>query len=336
MRAADLPLFDLEGDPGSPELRRGLFETGFFLLRDHVIPRPLLDEVRTRSLRFLGEAEDRKQGMLPDGQDLRGWSPLRAESSAAGYGGSEGDPKGDDCEKFSMGPVVSAETRASDPAYYAKGPGDWYYAENRFPDAAFRAAWEAYYLRMEALCARLLETVRATLDVPSGTWNAVNSRPGSVMRFLHYPDHEGGIRMAAHYDDTLITVLHQSVPANGFAALEVQLPGQDDWQAVVPSDDVFVVNIGEALTYLSGGQVVATKHRVVGAPAGQAAGSERSSLAYFYIPNYNARLQPLDVAGVDPQLTAFHDPDLQEPDGSVIYHKVQQRDVAKLQGKTEA
>jgi len=313
---ADLPIVDLDDPSPGRALERGLFETGFFLLRDHVIPRALLDRVRATTVDFLGRPEEEKQRVRGS---LRGWAPYLSESAAAGYG--EDSAERDACEKYSMGSIATAAERAALPAYYCAPEAEVYFEENVFPNDAMKQAWTEYYRRMDALCLRVLDLVRGALGLTPKVWDAVASHPMSILRFLDYPDHAGGIRMGAHYDDTLLTVLHQSVPKNGFAALQVMLSGEDAWHAVEPSDDVFVVNIGEALTYISGGRAVATRHRVVGPPPELARGSERTSLVHFFLPNWNARLWPAHEKGIDHQLTRFDRPELQEPDGSVLYYK---------------
>lgn len=334
-RIVELPLVDLDEHPGE-ELRRGLFETGFFLVRDHVIPRPLLDGIREKTLGFMALPDEQKRAFSGT---LRGWAPFRSESAAAGYGDGEAG-EGDACQKFSMGPIVTEEMRAADPDYYNDPNGELYLQDNIFPDNEMREIWEEYYKKMNQLCTRLLNLIQTSLGLDSGTWDAQTSSPVSVMRFLDYPDLAEGIRMAAHYDDTLLTVLHQSVPENEFAALQVMLPGETEWHSVAPSDDVFVINIGETLTYMSGSRLIATKHRVVAPPAGMAKGSARSSLGYFHLPNWNARLWPTEVEGMDAGLgkhaKGFNFDELLEPDGSVLFYKSQRRAIEKLVGKKEA
>jgi isopenicillin N synthase-like dioxygenase len=332
--SAELPLVDLDRPSADADLRRGLLVTGFFLLRDHVVPRRLLDDVRRTTLEFLARSDRDKE---PFRRPMRGWAPERSESASAGYG--DGDASVMDlCQKYSMGPVVSAAARAADPDYFDDPRAESYFAPNVFPDDAMRSCWEEYYGHMEGLSARLLDRVRGLLGLRAGAWDSMTSSPVSVLRFLSYPDHAGGIRMGAHYDDTLLTIFHQSVPASRFAALEVALPGDTQWRSVLPSDGVFVVNVGEALTYLSGGCVRATKHRVVGAPADRALGSARTSLAHFHLPNWNARLRPARVEGMDSSLgrqsTRFNYAELLEPDGSVLFYEGNQRAVGKLRGAT--
>lgn len=332
--SVELPMVDLDAEPG-PELRRGLFETGFFLLRDHVIPRQLLDDIRDKTLAFMALPDEQKSGYRGT---LRGWAPFRSESATAGYGDGEAG-EGDACQKYSMGPIVTAEMRADNPEYYNDPDAALYLTDNIFPNDELREVWEEYYRRMEQLCSRLLETIVGILGLPPGAWDDQTSAPVSVMRFLDYPDLAGGIRMGAHYDDTLLTVLHQSVPENNFAGLQVMLPGESQWRSIPPRDDVFVVNVGETLTYMSGSHIRATKHRVIAPPPEKAQGSARSSIGYFYLPNWNARLWPADVEGMDANLgkhsKKFNFDELLEPDGSVLFYKSQRRAIEKLVGKKD-
>jgi isopenicillin N synthase-like dioxygenase len=65
---------------------------------------------------------------------------------------------------------------------------------------------------------------------------------------------------------------------------------------------MFVVNIGKALAYLTGGKVVSTQYRVASLSETLAKGSARLSVAYFYSPNWNTRLQPITAAKMDHNL----------------------------------
>jgi isopenicillin N synthase-like dioxygenase len=107
------------------------------------------------------------------------------------------------------------------------------------------------------------------------------------------------------------------------------------WRSIPADDEMFVVSFGQFLTYLSGGKVVSTKHRVASPPENLVKGSARSSVVYFHSPNWNARLQPLVASKMDHNLgqaaTNFHLEELIEPDGSLFYYKVLQREVEKME-----
>ncbi|MGI9473519.1 MAG: 2OG-Fe(II) oxygenase family protein [Rubripirellula sp.] len=328
----DLPLVDLDSETGHDALEKALYETGFFLLADHVIPRELLDGVRRTTNEFLQQPVEVKRRYHMEGR-TRGWTGFDSESVGAGYGIENDHGDADACEKFSMGPIVTQEMRDANPEYYNDPAARWYFQDNLFPNKEMEAKWSEYYERMQNLCVRLVDMVRDCLDLPADAWAEYNSLPPSVLRLNAYPDSDRSIRMGAHRDDSLITILHQSMPNNGFAALQIQLPGETTWRSVPPSDRHFVVNIGEPLTYLSGGRVVATRHRVVGPPADQVVGSSRTSLVHFYVPNWNSRLKPL-LQPTGGQKTQYDAPELREADGTVSYSKAQLAATAKLYGKS--
>jgi isopenicillin N synthase-like dioxygenase len=63
---------------------------------------------------------------------------------------------------------------------------------------------------------------------------------------------------------------------------------------VPPLRNTFVVNLGEALSFISGGKIKATTHQVK-APPEQLRGhdSERTSIPFFFTPRKDAVLTPM-------------------------------------------
>ncbi|MDG2050904.1 MAG: 2OG-Fe(II) oxygenase family protein [Myxococcota bacterium] len=153
----------------------------------------------------------------------------------------------------------------------------------------------------------------------------------SILRFLNYPEtSSNSLRMAAHYDDNPLTLLHQSVSENGFDSLQVMLPNETHWPSG-PAQDLFFVNVGEALIYLTEGRVVATKHRVASVPKHLREGSARTSAVFFCAPNWDCGLRPVSPQGVDNELgqmaKGFGLNELRDPDGSIPYYRLQNRAV---------
>ena len=331
-RVADLPIVDPSEGLASAALERGIKETGFFLLRDRTIALEALHELRRETYTFFSQPLTEKMDYHAPG---RGYVTLREEDSGAGFGsGTYGS--GDQCEKYTMGPIVSDAVMASLPAYYQAPEAEGFFDENIFPNAAFQQAWETYYQHMNQLAQELLDAIRTVLGYSSEQWQELTDRPVSVLRFLAYPPVSvPDQRLDAHYDDDLITILHQSPTANGFDALEVMLPGESEWCSIPADDEMFVVNFGQVMTYLAGGKVVSTKHRVASPPENLVKGSARSSVVYFHSPNWNARLHPVAASEMDHNLgqTAanFHLEELIEPDGSILFYKVLQREVEKME-----
>lgn len=324
--AADLPIVDL-GAASDESLRRGLLETGFFYLKDHEIPAELLDAVRTEARRFFAlPAEEKKayQGFL------RGYAALREEDTESGFGTGEYGG-GDLCEKYTMGYEPTEEDQTEAAAYFDAPEAQTFFGPNVFPNDAFGRAWLAYFEHMQSLSRRVMAAVRETLGIAPDAWKKWLDRPADVMRFLHYPEiATDGLRMAAHYDDNLLTLIHQNTPENGFSALEVMLPGEDEWLSVDTDDRYFVVNVGESLMYLTEGRAVATKHRVVNPPPDQVVGSERTSTVFAHLPNWNCPLRPVVPEVVDHELGQARDDfafdDLRDPDGTIPYYRLLQRE----------
>jgi hypothetical protein len=87
-----------------------------------------------------------------------------------------------------------------------------------------------------------------------------------------------------HTDYNSLTFLfHQPV-----AGLQVQT--KDGWKYVPSEPDSIIVNVADALEFLSGGYLKSTVHRVVRPPADQAE-RPRLSLIYFARPEAKVRLE---------------------------------------------
>lgn len=97
----------------------------------------------------------------------------------------------------------------------------------------------------------------------------------------------GNIWAKGHTDyNTLTFLFHQPV-----AGLQVQTP-EGKWQYVKSPRDAIIVNIADALEFLSGGYLKSTVHRVVRAPEDQTS-DPRLSLIYFARPEANIILKPV-------------------------------------------
>lgn len=167
------------------------------------------------------------------------------------------------------------------------------------------------------LCNRIHKLFAVGLQIPSASggeaWfvdrhDRSKGPSGSILRLLYYPslpssvipDGLTDIRAGAHSDYGSITLLFQ-LP--GQPGLEILPPSGDEWSPVPvnPHDDAsppILVNIGDLLSYWTGGLLKSTVHRVI-FPAGKngEAMADRYSMAYFCHPLDAARLEevPSDV-----------------------------------------
>lgn len=115
------------------------------------------------------------------------------------------------------------------------------------------------------------------------------------LRYMQYfprskeDDEKGGNIWARGHTDfnTLTFLFHQPV-----AGLQVLTP-EGNWKYVRSPRDAVIVNIADALEFLSGGYLKSTVHRVVRPPADQA-DRPRLGLIYFARPEAKVMLEPVD------------------------------------------
>ncbi len=119
----------------------------------------------------------------------------------------------------------------------------------------------------------------------------VMTDPLCFVRFLHYPpspvpivgqDSPTGI--GSHTDFGFITLLATS----GTPGLELYHDGR--WQACEPREGAFIVNVGDCLAQLTGGEYKSSLHRVV-----NRTGRARYSVPFFVEGNPEFVVRPLGV-----------------------------------------
>ncbi|KAF2105092.1 oxidoreductase [Rhizodiscina lignyota] len=135
----------------------------------------------------------------------------------------------------------------------------------------------------------------------SSRHDRIKGPSGSILRLLYYPsipssllpEGETDIRAGAHSDYGSITLLFQ-LP--GQPGLEIRIPSGTSWSPVPvnPHNEAalpILVNIGDLLSYWTGGLFKSTVHRVIFPKAqnGEAIG-DRYSIAYFCHPLDKAEL----------------------------------------------
>ena len=78
-----------------------------------------------------------------------------------------------------------------------------------------------------------------------------------------------------------------------------------EWTPIVPKEGTFVVNIGDLMQFISGGNMQSTRHRVVNCN-----GAERFSIAFFWMPNDSDRLEVAETCHIPGQ--EYSDLDVKE------------------------
>ncbi|KAK8331867.1 hypothetical protein V6Z12_A10G103000 [Gossypium hirsutum] len=129
-----------------------------------------------------------------------------------------------------------------------------------------------------------------------------------VMRLIGYPGastangkctSENDIGCGAHTDNGLLTLVNQdenitALQGFPFHSRELRVYAvrnqAGEWISAPPIPGTFVCNIGDMLKILSNGLYESTLHRVINKSP-----TYRVCVAFFYEPNYDAAVEPLEV-----------------------------------------
>ncbi|WJG24212.1 isopenicillin N synthase family dioxygenase [Vibrio furnissii] len=235
---------------------KSLRETGFGVLKNHPIPKELVESIYENWYQFFTSARKNEFQFNVDTQD--GYFPPSVSEVAKGH--TVKDIK----EYFHVYP--------------------W----GQIPQELKEQILD-YYDRANAFAAELLSWVEAhaPADVQArfsiALSEMINGSEKTLLRVLHYPpmngdEEPGAIRAAAHEDINLLTVL----PASNEPGLQVM--GSDGNWIDVPCDfGNLIINIGDMLQEASCGYFPSTTHRVIN-PSGERQTQSRISLPLFLHP----------------------------------------------------
>lgn len=261
-------------------------------LRDAIGPAVRDSLIRLFRLPAVEQRKLWKKNFAPENPNLyRGWFPLESGAPRSRQG-------------FDIGPDLVR-------ALPEGGREDLLYEPSAFPPEALIPGWREdaarYYVAMTKIGQALLASISRGIGIPERIFEDAFRDGISTLRLVHYPKREsnhpitpelasyfiesGGepaeIVCGEHFDTGLVTILAQC----GVAGLEAQAP-DGGWIDIPPTTDGFVVNFGGLLARWSGGQIRATKHRVL------SSGEERFSIPFFFEPRPDAVIAPLPIAGI--------------------------------------
>ncbi|WP_025770559.1 isopenicillin N synthase family dioxygenase [Thioalkalivibrio sp. HK1] len=246
-----------------------LIDTGFCVLKNHPIPKELVESIYRSWQAFFDSGE--KHEYFYDKTNQDGFFPLAIAETAKGH------------------------TKKDIKEYYHIYP--W----GRIP-AGLKEEVMDYYHRANAFATRLLsgiqrsvpEEVVAGLSMPLS--EMIEGSDRTLLRVLHYPpmtgeEEAGAVRAAAHSDINLLTVL----PASNQPGLQVRRT-DGNWIDVPCDFGYLIVNAGDMLQEATGGYFPSTIHRVIN-PTGRMAERSRISLPTFLHPRADVVLSERYTAG---------------------------------------
>lgn len=249
-----------------------LHETGFAVLRDHPVPRPLLETIYDNWSAFF--ASDEKEQYLfdaiSDDGNRAGYFPVQISETAVGH--TAKDIK----EFFHVVPGGPLPPICKDAILQ--------YRELGFALGAQLLSWLQQYTP-SGITADLSEPLTGML-----------CKDASLLRILHYPPLKGAedadaLRAAAHEDINLITLL----PVSDQAGLQVK-DNNGRWIDVSGNRGDLIINSGDMLQEATGGYYPSTSHRVLN-PGGSVSNVSRISVPFFLTPRLEVVLSDRYTSG---------------------------------------
>lgn len=251
-----LETVDYLAEDAAKQFVTSLRETGFGVLKNHPIPKELVESIYENWYQFF--MSERKNEFHFNVETQDGYFPPTVSEVAKGH--SVKDIK----EYFHIYPwgQIPVELKEQILEYYERA--------NLFAQELL--GWVEAHAPQE-----IQDKFSVALS------EMIEGSNKTLLRVLHYPpmtgDEElGAIRAAAHEDINLLTVL----PAANEPGLQV-LGKDGDWLDVPCDFGNLIINIGDMLQEASGGYFPSTTHRVIN-PTGEKQESSRISLPLFLHP----------------------------------------------------
>lgn len=259
------------------QLRAAASDVGFLHITGHGIAPAVIERLQAATKRFFALSTKQKMAShIGHSPNHRGYVPEGEEV----FGEPVPDAPRDLKETFDLALDLPAERIPA--GHPMLGPNQW----PALP--GFREDVMAYYAAAFAVGSRLLRGLCLALGQPAEALDHFVLAPPSQLRLIHYPfqpEAEDVAGIGAHTDYECFTLLLATA-----AGLEV-MNQAGEWIDAPPVPGALVVNIGDLMEFWSGGQFVATSHRV------RKVAEERYSFPLFFALDYDVELAPIGRAG---------------------------------------
>lgn len=279
----EMPALDEPDSLNSPDFARfaealitAARDVGFFYLRNHGLPEALREQAMAASRRFFALPAEVKQQIAVN-SDHRGWM---AKGGAVLQGAETFDAK----EIFFWG----WEEDTMDISLPLVAPNQWPQGQAAF----LRTELWPYYQAVLRLSKLVLAGLAVGLGKQADFFARYYHPPLGRGQLVYYPpitaDDQAARRFgaAAHADFGVLTILYQ----DNLGGLQVRNRA-GNWVEAPPVDNTFVCNIGDMLSYWTGGRLASTIHRVI-----NKTDKARYSIPIFCDPASDALINPADFA----------------------------------------
>ncbi|MER2494577.1 2OG-Fe(II) oxygenase family protein [Vibrio neptunius] len=251
-----LETVDYLAEDAAQQFVTSLRETGFGVLKNHPIPKELVESIYENWYQFF--MTERKNEFTYNVETQDGYFPPSVSEVAKGH--TVKDIK----EYFHVYPWGQMPEELKEQIM------DYYDRANKFAQELL--GWVEAYAPKD-----VQEKFSVALS------DMIDGSDKTLLRVLHYPpmtgeEEPGAIRAAAHEDINLLTVL----PAANEPGLQVKSK-EGSWIDVPCDFGSLIINIGDMLQEASGGYFPSTTHRVIN-PTGARQETSRISLPLFLHP----------------------------------------------------
>jgi isopenicillin N synthase-like dioxygenase len=259
------------------QLRAAAMSSGFFYVRHHGIAAELVRAQFDMARHLMAApAETRKALSLRNSPTLRGYEGIGEQTLDA-------LARPDVKESFCCGAAYPDDHPYVRAGYQSYGHNQW---PPQLPDAPKQC--ETYIQAMRTLAQRLMQLMALSLDLHESYFDHTIANPMLTLRINRYPAHpvdadDRTFGAGAHTDWGALTILAQET----YGGLEVSMP-DGSWVAAPPMPGAFVVNLGDMIPRWTNGLYHSNPHRVRNTQSG---GAPRYSMAFFFEPDYLARIE---------------------------------------------
>ena len=262
--------------------------SGFFQIVGHGIDERLRQDVKDVADEFFALPEDEKRQYEPPSREInRGYSGRKTESLS--YSTGVVRPP-DLAEAFIIGNdrVVEGDPYFETERHRSFAPNMWPSHPARMRDVLW-----AYYLAIDALSHEMCDIAAMALGLDDDFFVRRIDKAIATLRCNWYRRDadevtlpEGQMGLGAHTDYGILTI----VMADALPGLQV-IARDGHWHDVLPLEEGFVVNTGDALAVWTNDEWASTIHRVV--PSSAPGAGRRRSFAFFQDGNYDAVIECL-------------------------------------------
>lgn len=295
------------------DLRDGLFNYGFFYIKNPPFSISKFLDIKTQSLKFfkIPLEEKEKVGMIHSKHFL-GYNGLGDEVTASNVDWREQVEFGTELPE----PIIEKD---EDIWKNLEGPSLW---PNPILLPEFKPIVSNYIDELSELSKKLTRLIEEALGVKAGTLKAFFKKVQQAkLKIIKYPDlitledkveevekefekTEFGTNKdqgcGEHRDNDFFTLIYQ---ASNHKSLQVK-DFNGNWTNVPPIENTLVFAVGLTLEFLTQGVCVATVHRVLTPTPGE---GDRLSIAFFQTINIEAKKTAIEISESAKELVAKRD-----------------------------